>query len=126
MHNYVCKQKCQPLIKKHIAITNYSTFHMTEVCFLVCSLGSQRQLDLRLEMSQRCEVRGQFSEESVSSVEPSLSISIFLLWWMFLLGEALLCASLSPTTALPLLLLPGLTDIKAILDSTGQGRKQNI
>lgn len=52
----------------------------------------------------------QFSEESVSSVEPSLSTSILLLWWMFLLGEAFRCASFRPT-ALPLLLLPGLTEI---------------
>lgn len=52
-------------------------------------------------------------------MEPSLSTSILLLWWMFLLGEAFLCTSFSPT-ALPLLLLPGLTEIWEILDRTGQ------
>lgn len=52
-------------------------------------------------------------------MEPSLSTSTLLLWWMFLLGEAFLCTSFSPT-ALPLLLLPGLTEIWEILDTTGQ------
>lgn len=67
--------------------------------------------------------RLQFSEESVSSVEPSLSTSILLLWWMFFLGEAFLCTSLRAPTALPLLLLPGLTEIWAILDSVKEGKK---
>lgn len=66
----------------------------------------------------------QFSEESVSSVDPSLSTSILLLWWMFLLGEALLCTSFSAPTALPLLLLPGLTEIWAILDEGTQTKGQ--
>lgn len=70
------------------------------------------------------QVTGQFSEESVSSVEPSLSTSIFLRWWMFLLGEAFLCTSFSPPTALPLLLLPGLTEIWAILDSKGTRKER--
>lgn len=43
-------------------------------------------------------------------MDPSLSTSILLLWWMFLLGEAFLSTSFSPA-ALPLLLLPGLTEI---------------
>lgn len=67
--------------------------------------------------------RLQLSEESVSSVEPSLSTSILLLWWMFFLGEAFLCTSLRAPTALPLLLLPGLTEIWAILDSVKEGKK---
>lgn len=52
-------------------------------------------------------------------MDPSLSTSILLLWWMFLLGEAFLSTSFSPA-ALPLLLLPGLTEIWEILDTTGQ------
>lgn len=68
----------------------------------------------------------QFSEESVSSVEPSLSTSILLLWWMFLLGEALLCTSFSAPTALPLLLLPGLTEIWAILDKCAKKAREKV
>ncbi len=42
---------------------------------------------------------------------------------MFLLGEAFLCTSFSPPTALPLLLLPGLTEIRAILCSIAQEKR---
>lgn len=68
----------------------------------------------------------QFSEESVSSVEPSLSTSILLLWWMFLRGEALLCTSFSAPTALPLLLLLGLTEIWAILDKEAKEPREKV